>query len=194
MVKMSVDIETYSSVDLKTQGAFRYADSPDFEILLVSYSVDGEEIKTIDYLTKEGIEHDNEFFNLLISGKAEKWAFNAAFEMVCLAKWFGIEIEFNQWRDTALLSKYFGYPHSLAGVTEVLFKDKPEFQKSSTGDALIRYFSKPCSPTKANGGRTRNLPQHAPDKWAIYRDWETDRKSTRLNSSHSAKSRMPSSA
>lgn len=164
---LSIDLETFSSVDLKKAGAFRYVESPDFQILLFAYSVDGSPVQVIDTASGEQIPP------LLISALRDpnyiKHAYNASFEWICLSRYFGA-LPIGQWRDTMLHSLYCGYPLSLemAGKALGLPEDK---QKLNTGKALIRYFCTPCKPTKANGGRIRNLPYHDPEKWALFKEY-----------------------
>ena len=159
MTILSVDIETYSSIELKTHGVYKYVETPDFEILLLSYAFDDEPVQTID-LTK--YEFPKEIAQALLDPNIIKTAYNANFERVCLSKYLGIHLPINQWRCSSVHALYLGLPGWLDGVAQAL---KLETQKDTAGKNLINYFSKPCKPTKSNGGRTRNLPEHDPEKW-----------------------------
>ena len=166
MKTLNIDIETYSSVDLKKSGVYAYADSPDFEILIFAYSVDGGEVQVVDLAQGEEIPYP--ILIALHSMGVTKIAFNANFERTCIAKHFGIEQAPEEWRCTAVDSSRLGLPGYLAGVATAL---KLDIQKDTAGTALIRYFSVPCKPTKVNGGRTRNLPEHDPERWQMYLDY-----------------------
>lgn len=175
---LSIDIETYSSVDLAKSGVYRYAESSDFEILLFGYSVDGGEVQVVDLTCSETIPI--EVVDALMDEDVTKWAFNAQFERICLSKWLGLPagqyLDPKSWRCTMVWSAYMGLPLSLEGAGTVLGLKK---QKLTEGKDLIRYFSMPCKPTVSNQGRTRNLAIHAPDKWAAFkaynlRDVETE--------------------
>lgn len=167
-----IDIETFSDVDLTKAGLYRYAQSPAFRVLLFAYSIDRGPVQIIDLTTEELPPH---LRVLLVDPDCVKHAYNASFEWYCLSRHFelsafGAEEWIPQWRDTQLQALYCGYPASLdaAGRALGLGQDK---QKMSVGKALIRYFSIPCRPTKANGGRTRNLPSHDPAKWDLFKDY-----------------------
>jgi len=160
MTVLSIDIETYSSVDLKTCGVYRYVEAPDFEILLFAYAYDDEPVQVVDLTAFE--ELPEKVLRDLTNPAVIKTAFNANFERVCIAKHFGIECDPRQWRCTAVWASALGLPGNLEGVAEVL---RLEAQKDARGESLIKYFSVPCKPTKANGDRTRNYPEHAPEKW-----------------------------
>ncbi|WP_025848718.1 DNA polymerase [Paenibacillus ehimensis] len=162
--QMTIDIETYSSVDLKTAGVHRYVEAPDFEILLFAYAWDDGPVTVVDLTDLESLPDD--VYYALTDPDIIKTAFNAAFERVCLSKWFHMPMPAEQWRCTAVHALTLGLPGYLEGVAEVL---KLEVQKDAKGKALIKYFSVPCKPTKTNGGRTRNYPHHAPDKWEDYK-------------------------
>lgn len=165
---MNVDIETYSSVDIKTAGAYAYAESPDFEILLIGYKIDDDPVKVIDLTGTVDTEGDFEkFWNYLVSENVIITAYNANFERTCLSKYFKREMPPDQWRCTAVHAATLGLPGNLAGAGSALGLPADK-QKDKTGKALISYFCKPCKPTKANGGRARNLPEHAPEKWAQF--------------------------
>jgi DNA polymerase len=194
MKNIEIDIETYSSVSLQKCGVYKYAESPDFEILLFGYSVDGSPVTTVDLACGEEIPEA--VLDALTDDTVTKWAHNAQFERVCLSRYLsdrGISLDpFHDnhplsrecarflnpesWRCSMVWAAYMGLPLSLEGVGAVLGLEK---QKLTEGKDLIRYFSVPCSPTKANGGRTRNLPEHDMEKWERYkayniRDVETE--------------------
>ena len=194
MKTLSIDIETYSSVSLQKSGVYRYVEAPDFEILLFGYSIDGAPVKVIDLTCGEKIPE--RILDALTDDTVTKWAFNANFERVCLSqhmKNLGMSLNpFHDnhplstemarylnpegWRCTMIWSAVMGLPLSLEGCGAVLGLEK---QKLTEGKDLIKYFCQPCAPTKTNGQRTRNLPHHAPDKWAAFkrynvRDVETE--------------------
>lgn len=194
MKNIEIDIETYFSVSLQKCGVYKYAESPDFEILLFGYSVDGSPVTTVDLACGEEIPEA--VLDALTDDTVTKWAHNAQFERVCLSRYLsdrGISLDpFHDnhplsrecalflnpesWRCSMVWAAYMGLPLSLEGVGAVLGLEK---QKLTEGKDLIRYFSVPCSPTKANGGRTRNLPEHDMEKWERYkayniRDVETE--------------------
>ena len=164
--KISIDLETYSSVDLGKSGVYKYAESEDFEILLFAYSIDDGEVKVIDLASGEIIPE--EILSALSDESIEKWAFNANFERVCLSRFLGKRLKPQGWYCTMIWSAYLGLPLSLEKVGEVLKLDK---QKMNEGKTLIRYFSIPCKPTKTNGMRTRNLPHHDLEKWSIFKEY-----------------------
>lgn len=166
MKRLSIDLETYSSVDLGKGGVYKYAESEDFEILLFAYSIDDGEVKVIDLASGEIIPE--EILSALSDESAEKWAFNANFERVCLSRFLGKRLKPQGWYCTMIWSAYLGLPLSLEKVGEVLKLDK---QKMNEGKALIRYFSIPCKPTKTNGMRTRNLPHHDLEKWSTFKEY-----------------------
>src|SRR5690554_261803 len=164
MKNLHIDIETYSSVDLAKSGVYRYAESPDFEILLFGYSVDGGPVEVVDLAGGEEIPQV--ILDAVLNDKIKKWAFNAQFERVCLSRYFGVWLAPDSWRCTMVWSAYLGLPLSLEGAAIVTGADK---KKLTEGKELIRYFCQPCKPTKVNGGRTRNLPEHDPVKWDRFR-------------------------
>lgn len=166
MRELSIDIETYSSEDLQATGAYRYAEAPDFTILLFAYAFDDGEVQVVDFATGEELPEDVRL--ALTAPDVLKTAYNANFERTCLAAYFHTPMPPEQWRCSMALAAALGLPQTLAGAAEIL--GIPE-QKDARGEALIRYFSKPCEPTKANGGRTRNLPRHAPEKWAAFKEY-----------------------
>ena len=170
MKSISIDIETYSSVNLARSGVYRYAESEDFEILLFGYSIDGKEVNVIDLTQGEKIPE--EIIMALQDEKIIKWAFNAMFERICLSKFLGLEtgkyLEPTSWKCSMIWSAYMGLPLSLEGVGVVLGLEK---QKLIEGKDLIRYFCLPCNPTKSNGGRTRNLPRHDMEKWQRFKEY-----------------------
>ncbi len=194
MKNLEIDIETYSSVSLQKCGVYKYAEADDFEILIFGYSVDSGEVKVVDLACGEEIPA--EVLDALTDERVIKWAFNAQFERVCLSRYLadrGVSLDpFHDnhplsqecarflnpesWKCSMVWSAYMGLPLSLEGVGAVLGLEK---QKLSEGKDLIRYSSVPCNPTKANGGRTRNLPEHDPEKWSRFkaynaRDVETE--------------------
>lgn len=166
MKRISIDLETYSSVDLGKSGVYKYAESEDFDILLFAYSIDDGEVKVIDLASGEIIPE--EILLALSDESIEKWAFNANFERVCLSRFLGKRLKPKGWYCTMIWSAYLGLPLSLEKVGEVLKLDK---QKMNEGKALIRYFSIPCKPTKTNGMRTRNLPHHDLEKWSTFKEY-----------------------
>ena len=189
---LSIDVETFSDVDLKKCGVYKYASSPDFEILLFGVSVDGGEVTVYDLASGDTVPE--EIIQALSDDSVIKWAYNASFERICLSVWlrrnypqyfssYSIEedtvrnyLDPSSWRCSLVWGAYMGLPLSLEGIGKVL---KLENQKMAEGKALIRYFCVPCKPTKANGGRTRNLPEHDPVKWSTFiaynkRDVETE--------------------
>ena len=178
MKAISIDIETFSSVDLSKSGVYRYAEGEDFEVLLFGYSIDGGEVQVIDLACGEKIPP------LIISALSDptitKWAFNAQFERICLSRFLGFPtgtyLDPSGWHCTMVWSATLGLPLSLEGVGSVLGLEK---QKLQEGKNLIKYFCVPCAATKANGGRRRNLPQHDTEKWELFkaynkRDVETE--------------------
>lgn len=160
-----VDIETYSSEDIKATGAFRYMEAPDFEILLIAYAWDQGPVQVLDLASGLGDTDTAELdsvIDALESAKVVKVAHNAAFERAAFRVWDGQYMDPAEWEDTMIIAAYNGLPMSLDAAGAALgLKD----QKIKEGTTLISYFCKPCKPTKANGGRTRNLPEHSPDKW-----------------------------
>ena len=172
---MHLDIETYSSAALPKCGVYRYCDAPDFEILLLSYAFDGAPVATVDMACGESLP--DVFLRALEDPDVLKIAHNAAFERVCFSKHLGHWLDPAQWRCTMVMAWYQTLPGKLADAAVAL--DVTE-KKMEEGKDLIRYFSTPCKPTQANGGRARNLPRHAPEKWATYKaynaqDVETER-------------------
>lgn len=174
MQYLSIDIEIYSSVNLQKAGVYKYAESPDFDILLFGYSVDGGAVQVIDLACTEKIP--TEIVDALLDESVIKWAFNAQFERVCLSNYLDTSLSPDSWHCTMVWSATLGLPLSLEGVGAVLGLEK---QKLTEGKNLIKYFCVPCAPTKTNGGRTRNLPQHDMEKWEQFkaynlRDVETE--------------------
>ena len=171
MNTISIDIETFSDVDISKCGAYKYAESSNFEILLFAYAVDGGEVQVVDLANGEQVPQ--EILDALTDDKVIKWAFNANFERVCLSRYLS-DLGFfraaflspESWHCTMVWAAYMGLPLSLAAVGSVLGLEE---QKMSEGKSLIRYFCTPCTATKTNGGRVRNLPCHAPDKWAMFK-------------------------
>lgn len=174
MQSISIDIETFSDVDLKKCGVYKYASSPAFEILLFGYAVDGEVVQVIDLACGEEIPAG--VVAALSDETVTKWAFNAMFERVCLSNYLGEWLKPEGWHCTMVWSAMLGLPLSLEGAGTVLGLEK---QKLTEGRDLIRYFCVPCKATKTNGGRTRNLPEHDMEKWERFkaynlRDVETE--------------------
>ena len=184
MNEMSIDLETYSDVDISKSGAYKYAESDNFEILLFGVSIDGCAVQVFDLACGDTIPDD--ILAALSDDTVTKWAFNANFERICLSNWLkrhhpehfkGYRIpedpaskylDPSSWKCTMVWSAYMGLPLSLEGVGAVL---KLQDQKIKEGKDLIKYFCCPCKPTKVNGGRTRNLPKHAPDKWEAFKTY-----------------------
>lgn len=164
MTVLSIDIETYSSIDLTKCGVYRYVESPDFEILLFSYAYDDEPVQVVDLIAFEDLPE--QVLHDMTDPKVIKTAYNANFERVCIGKHFDIYCDPSQWQCTSVWALTLGLPGYLEGVAEVL---KLEAQKDARCKNLIKYFSVPCKPTKANGGRTRNYPHHDPEKWEQYK-------------------------
>ena len=164
---LSIDIETYSSINLAKSGVYRYCEAEDFEILLFGYSVDGGEVKVVDFARGEKIPKN--IIRAISDDGIIKWAFNATFERICLSRHLGLPtgtyLDPVSWRCTMIWSAYLGLPLSLMGVGAVLGLQR---QKLSEGKDLIRYFCTPCNPTITNGGRTRNEADDAPDKWSLF--------------------------
>lgn len=165
---LSIDLETFSDVDLAKCGVYRYVESPAFKILLFGVSVNGADVVVYDLAQGEKILA--EILAALTDSSVIKWAFNATFERVCLSNYLSLPVgeylDPQSWRCSMIWSAYMGLPLSLAGAGAVL--GLPE-QKLKEGKELIKYFCVPCTPTKANGFRTRNLPEHAPEKWAQFK-------------------------
>ena len=174
-VLMGLDLETYSSAPLPRCGVYRYCDAPDFEILLFSYAFDDEPVQTIDLASGETLPL--EVISAMEDPNIIKVAYNAQFERVCLSRYLGHWLDPHQWRCTMVMAAYLTLPGRLADAAVALGTTE---KKMEEGKDLIRYFSVPCKPSKTNGGRTRNLPTDAPEKWAVYRqynaqDVETER-------------------
>ena len=181
---LSIDLETYSSVDLKKSGVYPYAESSDFEILLFAYAVNEGEVQVVDIACGE--EVPDEILQALTDDTVTKWAYNCQFERVCLSYWLrrnypqyfssysiaedsvGNYLNPTSWKCSRIWGAYMGLPLSLKGIGAVLKLDE---QKMEEGSDLIKYFCKPCRPTKKNGGRTRNLPMHDPDKWTLFKKY-----------------------
>ena len=182
METISIDIETYSGNDLNKCGVYKYVQHPDFDILLFGYAVDGGEVRVIDLTAGEEIP--DEVLAALSDENITKWAFNSNFERICLSEWLrrnrpehfysysvpgdtvGAYLDPRGWKCSMIWSAYMGLPLSLAGVGAVLGLEE---QKLKEGKDLIRYFCVPCKATKSNGGRTRNLPEHDPEKWELFK-------------------------
>lgn len=166
MKKLSIDIETFSDIDLIKCGVYKYADSPAFEILLFAYSIDDGEIHIVDLV--RGEELPDEITEAIKSDTVIKTAFNAQFERVCLSKHLGILLDPSSWYCTAVQAAELSLPSSLADVGAALGLER---QKMTEGKELIKYFCVSCKPTKSNGGRTRNMPKDAPEKWALFKEY-----------------------
>ena len=168
MKNLEIDIETYSSTNLQKSSVYRYVEADDFEVMLFGYAVDGDEVKVIDLMNGEKIP--KEILDALTDETITKWAFNAQFERVCLSRYLGYPtgtyLNPSSWKCSMVWSAYMGLPLSLEGVGAVLGLEK---QKLTEGKDLIRYFCLPCTPTKINGGRTRNLPTDEIDKWQQFK-------------------------
>ena len=178
MKSIAWDLETYSSVDLAKCGVYRYCESEDFEILLAAYSVDGGAVRVVDLACGEKLPE--EILDALEDETVEKWSYNSQFERICLSRLLGYPagnyLAPASWRCSMVWASTLGLPRSLESVGVVLGLEK---QKLTEGKDLIRYFCVPCRPTKANGGRMRNLPEHDPEKWERFkaynlRDVETE--------------------
>lgn len=181
---LSIDLETYSSVDLKKSGVYPYAESSDLEILLFAYAVNEGAVQVVDIACGE--EVPDEILQALSDDTVTKWAYNSQFERVCLSYWLrknypqyfssysiaedsvGNYLDPTSWKCSRIWGAYMGLPLSLKGIGAVLKLDE---QKMEEGSDLIKYFCKPCRPTKKNGGRTRNLPMHDPEKWALFKKY-----------------------
>ena len=184
IISLSIDLETYSSVDLKKSGVYPYAESPDFEILLFAYSVNEGEVQVVDIACGE--EVPAAILAALTDDSVTKWAYNCQFERVCLSYWLrkyypeyfssysitedsvGNYLDPAAWKCSRIWGAYMGLPLSLKGIGAVLKLDE---QKMEEGSDLIKYFCKPCRPTKKNGGRTRNLPMHDMEKWELFKKY-----------------------
>lgn len=172
MKVMSIDIETFSDIDLRKCGVYRYTDSPNFDILLFAYSIDGGPVQLIDLASGEGMTE--EVMEALLDPGTIKTAFNANFERVALMRYLtkirgkDTYLDPSSWRCSEVQAAMLGLPLHLEGVAKVL---NLETQKMAEGKALIRYFCLPCRPTAANGGRKRNLPIHAPEKWELFKQY-----------------------
>ena len=184
MESLSIDLETYSDIDLKKCGVYKYAESPNFEILLFAYSVDNGPVQVIDLAQGEDIP--TEILAALTDETITKWAYNASFERICLSVWLrrnhpeyfqsysiledtvGDYLDPSAWKCSRIWGAYMGLPLSLEGIGAVL---KLSDQKMKEGKDLIKYFCIPCKATKVNGGRTRNLPSDAPDKWDVFKSY-----------------------
>ena len=184
MKTLSIDIETFSGVDLAKCGVYKYTEAPDFDILLFGYSIDGGPVQEVDLVCGEVIP--SEVIAALTDNSVIKWAYNAQFERICLSRWLSDHGHFDNagysvsddtvgnylnptsWKCTMVWAAYMGLPLSLEGSGAVLGLSK---QKLAEGKELIKYFCQPCAATKTNGGRTRNLPDHAPDKWAAFKSY-----------------------
>ena len=184
IISLSIDLETYSSVNLKKSGVYPYAESSDFEILLFAYAVNEGEVQVVDIACEEKVP--DEILQALTDDTVTKWAYNCQFERVCLSYWLrrnypqyfssysiaedsvGNYLDPTSWKCSRIWGAYMGLPLSLKGIGAVLKLDE---QKMEEGSDLIKYFCKPCRPTKKNGGRTRNLSEHDPEKWVLFKKY-----------------------
>lgn len=184
MKTLSIDLETYSDVNLQKCGVYRYAESPAFTILLFAYSIDNGEVLVVDLACGETVPE--EILKALTDDSIAKWAYNASFERICLSYWLrrdypeyfkgygnaedsvGNYLNPSSWYCSRIWGAYIGLPLNLKDIGTIL---KLQDQKMKEGKDLIRYFCTPCKPTKANGGRTRNLPEHAPQKWDVFKSY-----------------------
>lgn len=200
---LSLDLETYSSADLAKCGVYKYAESPDSEVLLFAYSVNGGPVSVVDVTCGEKVP--DEILAALTDEDVTKWAFNAAFERIFLSVWLkrnypeyfcsysipedttGDYLDPASWKCSMIWCAYMGLPLSLEGAGAVLHLDE---QKMKEGKALIRYFCKPCAATKANGGRTRNLPEHDREKWVLFKAYNKRDVETEMSIQHKL-SRFP---
>ena len=164
---LHIDLETYSSVDLAKSGLYKYVDSPDFEILLLAYAWDDDPVQVLDLTGEHPAELDS-VIAAIENPDVTKVAHNCAFERTCLRKYLGCSLFANEWQDTMILAAMNGLPQSLDAAGAAL---RLQDQKIKEGASLISYFCKPCKPTISNGGRTRNLPCHAPDKWERFKTY-----------------------
>ena len=183
MKNISIDIETYSDQSLAKTGVYRYCESENFELLLFAYSVDSEPVKVVDLANGEKIP--DEILSALTDDSVTKRAFNAAFERICLSRFLGFPtgeyLNPKGWRCSMVWAATMGLPLSLEGVGTVLGLEK---QKLTEGKELIKYFCQPCVATKTNGGRTRNLPIHAPDKWEMFKNYNIRDVETEMGIQH----------
>ena len=168
--KLHIDIETYSSVDIGKAGLYTYAQSPDFEVLLIAYAFDDEPVQVCDLTSGQYVPQV--FYDALDDLNIDLWAHNAAFEWYCLSRWLHREPASwaHRWKCMMINALYLAYPPSLAELGKALELPK-DAQKDKIGKSLIAYFCCPCKPTKVNGGRTRNYPHHDPDKWALFMEY-----------------------
>lgn len=168
---LNIDIETYSSVDIKKSGLYKYVQSPDFEVLLFAYSANGQPTQIVD-LT-QGEEIPKEIRLALTSDSVTKHAYNAAFEWYCLSKHLGVYDRIgwlSQWRDTMLHGLYCGYTAGLGATAKAIGLPQDK-RKMTVGNSLIKLFCTPTKPTKKNGNRTRTLPHHEPEKWELFKEY-----------------------
>lgn len=163
--RLLIDLETYSSAEIGKTGAFKYVEAPDFEILLLAYAWDDGPVRVLDLLDPSGRDELPDIVAGILDPDTIKIAHNSAFERACLTRYLGRDLPPEEWEDTMILAAMNGLPLSLDGAGAAL---ELQDQKIKEGTTLISYFCKPCKPTVANGGRTRNLPEHAPDKWARF--------------------------
>ena len=166
--RLLIDLETYSSAEIGKTGAFKYVEAPDFEILLLAYAWDDGPVRVLDLLDPSGRDELPDIVAGILDHDTVKVAHNSAFERACLTRHLGHDLPPEEWEDTMILAAMNGLPLSLDAAGAAL---ELQDQKIKEGTALISYFCKPCKPTIANGGRTRNLPEHAPDKWERFKTY-----------------------
>ena len=197
MKEMHVDIETYSSADLAETGVYRYTEAPDFQVLLIGYSLDGGPVEVVDFTI--GRLSSGEIFDLptfiewLQDPDIVKYAYNANFERTCLAKAFEEEMPPEQWKDTMIDAMEHGLPGSLAAAGAALGLPEDKL-KDPIGKSLIQYFCRPCKPTRTNGGRTRNYPQHDPDKWKLFIEYNRQDVVTEMTIQEALSKQVPMAA
>lgn len=169
MIRLSIDLETYSSVDIKKAGAYAYVRSPDFEIMLAAYSLDGGPVQILDFTEPDFRSGMDLLYSLIISQSIEKCAYNATFEWLCLSKYYGHELPLEGWACTMHHGLYLGYPAGLSSVGEAIGLPQDK-RKMGVGLSLIRKFCVPRKPTKTDP-RVRILPQHEPEKWKLFKEY-----------------------
>ena len=169
MIRVSIDLETFSSVDIKKAGAYAYVRSPDFEIMLAAYSIDGGHVQILDFTEPDFKEGMDLLYSLLVSPEVEKCAYNATFEWLCLSKYYGLELPLDGWACTMHHGLYLGYPGGLAAIGEAIGLPQDK-RKMGVGLSLIRKFCVPRKPTKTDP-RVRILPHHEPEKWQLFKEY-----------------------
>ncbi len=168
---LSIDLETYSSVDIKKAGLYKYVEPPDFQVLLFAYAINDGPVQIVDLMQGEQILGD--VVSMLFDPQVTKHAYNAPFEWCCLSKYFNVQLKIDwlpQWKCSMVHGLYCGYPAGLDKIGEAMGLPQDK-RKLGTGKALIRTFCSPCKPTRTNGQRTRTLPRHEPEKWQLFKDY-----------------------